>query len=377
MRYELKNSFENIILSVAVLLLLANFSFAQTKERLEIVATDSTDMKQSKTAQGVLIELVNNVHLRQGDVEMFCEYVKWWKDRGEVIIEKNVRIFDKLKELYADYVFYYVDSRIYKASGHVVLKDTARQVFADEVQYFREKDLIIANGNVVLLDEDNNIEIHSRRAELDNARDYALITQDPVFVKKDSLGNEEIRILGIKMELFDGGDRAVVTDSVKIIHKDATATCGLAEFYRKKNLIFLKKNPIVWQKHDRLTGGVIQLFLRKNNDLEKAVISDHGMVASKVDTTGKGNREHRLLGEKITMYFENRELKKVVVENRATSYYYVIEDGEEKGLNKIIGDKIIVTLENKKVKRIKIVSSPQLSEGVFYPVRLEPDITEK
>ncbi|NOZ63183.1 MAG: LPS export ABC transporter periplasmic protein LptC [Calditrichaeota bacterium] len=351
--------------------------FAQNSERLEIVATDSTDMKQSKTAQGVLVELVNNVHLRQGDVEMFCEHVMWWKDRNEVVIEKNVRIFDRLKKLYADYVFYYTDSRIYKARGHVVLKDTARQIFADEIQYFREKDIIIADGHVVLLDEKNNIEIRSRHAELDNNRDYALITQDPVFVKKDSLDNEEIRITGVKMELFNGGDKAVVTDSVKIAHKEATATCGIAEFYRKENRVLLKKTPIVWQKNDRLSGGEIQLFLRKNNELEKAVISGHGLVASKVDTTGVDKREHRLSGETITMYFQQRELAKVVVENQATSYYYVIEDGEEKGLNKIIGDKIIVSLENRKVSRIKIISSPQLSEGVFYPVRMEPDLTEK
>ncbi|OQX84964.1 hypothetical protein B6D60_08525 [candidate division KSB1 bacterium 4484_87] len=302
MAFQLKK----IILLAAFAVTFSVSLFAQNSGRLEIVATDSTDMKQSKTAQGIVVELVNNVHLRQGDVEMFCEHVMWWKERNEVVIEQNVRIFDRLKKLYADYVFYYTDSRIYKARGHVVLEDTARKVFADEIQYFREKDLIIADGHVVVVDEENDIEIRSRHAEVDNIKDYALITQDPIFVKKDSLGNEEIRITGIKMELFGSSDKAVVTDSVKITHKDAIATCGIAEFYQKENRVLLKDTPIVLQKSDRLSGAEIELLLKENNDLDKVIISGHGLVASQVDTTGKDKREHRLQGEKITMYFQQR-----------------------------------------------------------------------
>ena len=360
---------------IGLILLFVSFSlFAQSEEQLEIVATDSTDMRQSRTPEGILLELVKNVHLRQGKAEMFCDHVRWLKEKGEVIIEQNVRIFDEHKELYADYVYYYIDSRVYKAYGNVVLKDSVRQVDGDEIQYFKLKDLIIADGNVFMQDRENFIEITSKHAELDNEKDYALITGDPIFIKKDSTNQEELRITGLKMELFEGGDKAVVTDSVKITHSEATARCDIAEFYRKTNEAVLKGTPVVRQKYDRLSGGIIHLFINKeNNELRKAIVKDHAIVTSRVDTTRADQRINKLLGQQITMFFERRRLQKVVVENKATSYYYVIEDNEEKGLNKIIGDKITVLLKDRKITDIVIESTPQLSEGVFYPTGQAPE----
>ncbi|HDQ00716.1 MAG TPA: hypothetical protein ENN22_16250 [bacterium] len=360
-----------------ITILLASFIFpislkAEQEERLEIVKTDSTDMHQTRTDKGILIELVKNVHLRQGKAEMFCDRVSWWKDRGEVVIENNVRIYDDEKILFADYVFYYVEKRIYHARGNVVLKDTVRQINADQIRYHKLEDLQIADGNVVMDDSQNLVKIFSGRAEVFNEREYALITDDPVFIKYDSTGNEELRITGIKMELFDGGDRAVVTDSVHIYHKDASASCEIAEFYRKQNEVILRQNPFVKQQHDWLRGNLIHLFFDDDNELTKVNVKQNAMVQSKVDTLGNDPRMNKLSGEIITMFFENRQLRQVDVEQKATSYYHVVEDDEYKGLNRIIGDKIIVQIKDRKIVHIQIVSRPQLSEGIFYPSGMEP-----
>jgi len=52
--------------------------FSKSGDQLEIIRTDSTDFKQQKTSQGILRELVGNVHLRQGDTDMFCKSMRWW-----------------------------------------------------------------------------------------------------------------------------------------------------------------------------------------------------------------------------------------------------------------------------------------------------------
>ena len=153
---------------------------SQPEERLEIVPTDKTDMRQTRTDQGILIELVGDVHLRQGKTEMFCERVKWWKESGQVIIEKDVHIFDQTKELIADKVFYFVDTKIYKAHGHVVLKDSIHHITADEIQYFKSEDKVVADGNVVMNDYENNVDIFAGHAELDNVKDYVLIIDNPI-----------------------------------------------------------------------------------------------------------------------------------------------------------------------------------------------------
>ncbi len=355
-----------IILHIAATLLLA-----QSDERLEIVPTDSTDMKQRTTEKGIVVELVGNVHLRQGAAEMFCKRVEWWKKIGEVIIEKDVEIYDEDKTLFADKVYYYTDTKVYKAFGNVVLKDSAREVKADQIFYFKNDDKVIADGDVVMFDFENNVNIYAHHSELENEREYAIATGDPVLVKRDSTGKQEVRISGVKMELFNGGDKAVVTDSVRIKQEDATATCGLAEYYRKKDEIILKQEPVAWQKGDRISGEVIHLFIEKDK-LVKAIVNNKAIIVSRVDTTSQDDRLNKLSGQKITLLFENNELYKAIVEKKATSYYYVKEEDEEKGLNKIIGDKIIVTIEDREIVDIVIESHPQLSEGIFYPVGFEP-----
>jgi hypothetical protein len=220
-------------------------------------------------------------------------------------------------------------------------------------------------------DLDQQLEIYSGQAELENSREYAKAIDNPILIKKDSTNQEEMRITGLIMELFDGGDKAVVRDSVRFTQTQASATCGEAEFYRDKNEIILKKEPKTWQKYDRLSGSEIHLFLEKN-ELVKAMVNDNALVTSRVDTTGDDHRYNKLSGQKITMFFENQELYKVIVENRATSFYYVIEENEEKGMNKIIGDKIFVQIKDRKIVDIWIESNPQLSEGVFYPPGYKP-----
>ncbi len=354
------------ILMLAIIMLPA-MAIAQpdaSGDRLEIVSSDT--MRHRQTPRGTLIELVGNVHFRQGTADMFCGRAEYWKDANETIIEKNVRVYDRNKTLIADKIFYYDIPQVFKAMGHVVLKDSLQTINARQISYFKLEDRVIAEKDVVLNDSLNYIDILGERAEFNNRIDYVLITGDPIFIKKDSTGKEELRITSIKMELFEGGDKAVVSDSVRITQSKASATCGLAEFYRKRNEILLKQSPVVWQEDDKLTGELIQLFITKNK-LTKVIVENQAKVVSKVDTTEVDQRLNILTGEKITMHFRDEELDHVIVENKATSIYHIIEDNEDKGSNKIIGDKISVFLMDRKIDRIVVESSPQLSSGTYYP----------
>ncbi len=355
------------------LILFPGFAFSQAApgEKLELVSYDS--LRQTNTPQGFLRELVGNVHLRQGKSEMYCQHVKWWVDTDEVVIENNVRIYDESKVMLADVVYYYIDTQIYKAVGNVQLKDSTKKVTAKRILYFKLEDLIKADDNVVLLDFKNNLNIYGNHAEIDNSRDYALVEGKPILVKKDSTGAEEFRITSKKMELFEGGERAVVTDSVTITQNKAVAHCGLAEYFRKNDEIFLKENPVVTQGGDLLTGELIHLFI-KERKLKKAIVKNNAMVTSVVDTMRKGDSRklNKLTGQHVTMFFENEELRKAIVEMQATSYYHVYEDEEEKGLNKIIGDKITMFFQDREIVKILIESDPQLSSGIFYPLGKVP-----
>lgn len=345
----------------------------ESEEKLEILNADTTSF--AKTQRGVFIELIGNVHLRQGEAQMFCGRAEYWKDIHEAIIHDEVRIYEKGKQLVADKVFYYDIPQIFKAIGNVVIKDSMRQIMAKQVTYYRAENRIEADNKVIMKDSINYVEINGEQAEFDNNKDYAFVTGAPVLVKKDSTGEEEIRITGLKMELFDGGDKAVVTDSVNITQNKVQATCGRAEFYRQLDEIILDQNPIAWQDTDQISGELIHLFI-KDRKLVTAIVKNEAKLTSRVDTTGTDQRMNILMGQQITAYFKNEELEQIEVDNRATSYYNIFENNEYKGLNKIIGDKIIVFLKDRGIERIVVESSPQLSAGVYYPPGQEPEQKE-
>jgi len=362
------------ILTIALLILFSTaLAVAQSNdaEKLELVSYDS--LRQRNTNNGLLRELVGNVHLRQGSAEMYCQRVKWWVDTDEVIIERDVRIDDAAKQLYADIVYYFIETKIYRAVGHVQLRDSTSQVTAERIAYFKNDDHVKADSQVVMVDFKNNFTIFGRHAEIDNVQDYAKVTGEPILIKNDSAGNEEFRITSKIMELFEGGEKAVVSDSVTITHKKAVSTCGQAEYYRAANEIQLTENPTVTQGGDFLSGDVIHLYI-KDRALVKAVVKNRARVTSVVDTTKQetARQLNRLTGQVITMFFKDEQLQQAIVEKQATSYYHVFEDNDEKGLNKIIGDKITMFFRDREIIKIIIESNPQLSSGIFYPVGKTP-----
>lgn len=353
-------------LSFSLIALLALRSFGQTgvTEKLEVIHADT--MKNSHTLRGSLLELIGNVHFKQGTAEMFCGRAKYWKDVHETMIEEQVRVYDGDKMLVAERVFYYDRLQLFKAMGQVLLRDSLKQITAEQITYHRLEDRVTAEKSVVIKDSLNYIVIFGEWAEFDNDRDYARITGQPVFIKNDSTGKEEIRITSLQMELYDGGQRAVVSDSVHIYQEKASATCGQAEFYRQREEIVLKIKPIAWQGSDRLSGETIRLFIQKNH-LRQAIVEGQAIVTSRVDTTGRDARLNILSGRQIVLQFENDQLVQVVVADQATSEYIIIENNEDKGKNRIVGDKITVYLTDRKIQRIVVESKPQLSAGKYYP----------
>jgi len=343
--------------------ILCNVVYSQDK--LEIIWADA--IRGRTTPEGTTVRiLTGNVHLKQGNAELFCQHVKWYVEKHETILENSVKFVDPEKTLTADLVYYDDLNRITRAIGHVVVVDSIHTIHSDKAIYYELDDKIIADENVIINDNENQIELTGKHVEYLRIDEYAKIVGDPILVKKDSTGQEEIHVTGKKMEIFENGKRAVVSDSVNIFHSSGNAICEQAEFFKDENRMMLKINPVVWQKYDKLSGTEIELFF-VNRELNKVVITGKAFVSSPVDTNDVTGKINRMLGDKITMLIHERKLERVLVEGKATSYYHILEDDDYKGMNKIIGDKITMHLENSEIKKINIESDPGSSDGTYFP----------
>ena len=341
-------------------------SFAQDK--LELIHADI--VKGEKTPIGNAIIANGNVHFRQGSMEMFCQRVTWYKDQHETVFEQNVKIEDRSKILLADKVFYNDLTRLTRAIGNVVLIDSLHKLCADRANYYENEDHINADDNVIITDAENEVVLTGGHAEYWRNKEYAHVTINPVLIKKDSTGKEEIRVIGNKMELFEGGERSIVSENVEITHKNGKANCNRAEYFKSENRLLLQEEPVVTQKYDKLSGNEIELFF-EHEKLRKVIITKQALVTSPVDTTQKDDRFNKLLGDKITLFMEDNLLKDVLVEGKATCYYHILEKGEYKGRNKVIGDKITMNIDKGEIVKIIIESDPESSSGIYYPPELE------
>lgn len=325
---------------------------------------------ENRPSQGMVVIANGNVYFRQGNVEMFCQRVTWFKDQHKTIFEQDVKFDDGHKVLHANKVFYNDQARIERAIGQVVFIDSLHKLTANMAVYDENKEKIMADNHVVITDNENEVVLTGQHAEYWRNKKYAVVTGNPVLIKTDSTGLEEIRVTGKKMELYEGGQRTIVNDSVKITHINGRAYCNKAEYFKSDNRVLLQQQPIVWQKHDRLSGKEIELYF-KDRELSKVIITDHALVTSPTDTAEIESRINKLSGDKITLSIENKALKDVLVEGKATSYYHIFENENYKGLNKIIGDKIMMYLSKGEIIRIIVESEPGISSGIFYPPGLE------
>lgn len=337
-------------------------------ERLELIHAENFNQKVVNGK--VTRELNGDVYFRQGIAHLFCQRATWYTEEERVLLEKNVKIDDGEKVLTADFVTYYGSLQQEEARGHVKIVDSIRTLEADQIVFFEIEDKAVADRNVKIIDNQNQFILTGGHSEYFRSNDSVIVSINPVLIRMDSTGTEDIRITGERMTLTQNGDQALVTDNV-IISKDSTeARCGVAKYIQKENKFILQKNPIVWQINQQLQGDSIEIYI-ENQQMERVHVIGSAVANSDVDSLILPEQHDRLTGQEMTIYLDQNEIEKIIIENQATSWYHIIEDGEYQGLNKVMGDKLSLFLSKGEIKRILIESDPGASLGVFYPPGME------
>jgi len=326
----------------------------------------SADSLKSEIIGGRLVrELIGNVKFVQGDMEMSCDRCLQYAEEKWVVFEGNVMIKDGERTLTAERVIYYQQPEMEVAEGRVKIVDGDKILTADKVTYYEATKKILAQGEVKLVDLKEKTTLTAGNIEYDRIRDLGIATINPTLVREDTSSAEKLVITGNRMETFSKERRALVLGDVVITRGDLKAQCEEAEYLEKEEKILLRKNPVIFKQRDELRGKQIELFLR-DLKLQKLHVVEDALLVSRYTLSGV-EKEDRLSGEGIWMYFDGELIERVEVEGRAISVYHLIEEGEDKGVNEAKGDRIVLFFDEGKVKRIRIESNPGMSSGKFVP----------
>lgn len=357
-------------LLLLLVLLPPAFLHAQTepgKLRLE-----HADSLRGLEENGVsIIEALGNVKFVQDSATLTCDRARTIQAESRTEFMGNVVMHDGPKWLRADRVIAYEDRKIQEAIGQVALGDQSSQMTARFVRYYQLTDIAIAEDDVTITNSERRVLLTCGKAEYQREKEYSKATISPVLIELDSLQNENMRITGETIELFEGGARAKVTGKVEITQKKTRAHCEEAEYFREEGRLELRFDPVAWQERDELRGELIELFIA-NQKLSQVKVTGKATMISPADTTQPDSsvsrkRLNSLSGATMNLFFKEEQIEHVLVEDAATSVYHVIEAGADKGTNEVQGDKITLFFSNKELQRILIASKPGKSNGKFVP----------
>ncbi len=367
-------SLQRTMIVVSIAFTSFSSAFAQTepgKLRLE-----HADSLRGLEENGVsIIEALGHVKFAQDSATLTCDRARTIQSQARTEFIGNVMMHDGPKWLRADRVIAYEDRKIQEAMGQVALGDQSSQLTARFVRYFQLTEIAIAEEEVVITNSERRVMITCGKAEYHREKEYSKATIAPMLIEFDSLQNENMRITGEVIELFEGGTRAKVTGKVEITKQKTRAHCEEAEYFRKEGRLDLRVDPVAWQERDELRGELIELFIT-NQKLKQVKVTGKATMTSPVDTAtvdtaSNSQRLNSLSGGKMSLQFKDEQVERVLVEEAATSVYHVIEKGVDQGMNRVQGDRITLFLSNKELKRILIASDPGKSNGKFVPPGFE------
>ncbi|MBN1480618.1 hypothetical protein EH223_20930 [candidate division KSB1 bacterium] len=360
----------NFRLQIFFFFVLCQFSFPQDagtrqEEKLRLVHADI--LRGQKMGEQKLRQFIGNVMFRQGAATLTCERATEYENTGRYVLYGDVAYVDTAKSLYGDKITYYESTKIAYVEGNVRLVDSTKTLTADRIRYHDEEEEAYATGHVCLVDAEENIDLVGDNGEYKRNSGYAKVTGNAVLTKLDSARTDTLLIYGLVFQMFDDGERFLVTDSVRVLRGEIEAFCDSLEYFQEQSIIKLSNSPRVHQKRQYLTGQSVSLLMRES-DVKAIHIVGHAIASSIVDSAITTPVPYDLLsGQDMMVYVTDEKIDSVLIQEQATSYYHVIEDGEEKGLNKVLGDALFIRFQQDTLSSVRVMSSPSSSVGQFHP----------
>jgi lipopolysaccharide export system protein LptA len=351
-------------------LVLWQFTFPQDTgaddEKLRLVHADVLMGKKDDRGRETR-EFVGNVKFRQGETILTCNRATEFINAGRYELFGNVAYVDTAKSLFGDKFNYYEATKIAYVDGNVRLLDSTKTMTADKLVYNDEKNIADATGNVFLSDEKEKVVIVGDDAHYRRDDGYAKITGHGALTKTDTTDADTLKIYGKVFQMFDDGDRFLVTDSVRVVRGEIEAFCDTLEYFEKESIIKLGNSPRVHQGRQYLTGNSVSLLMQES-DVKGIHIVGNAIATSTVDSTVITPVPYDLLsGQDMMVYVTDEKIDSVRIKERATSYYHVLEEGVEKGLNKALGDELFIRFNADTLSSVRVKSDPGASLGQFHP----------
>ena len=315
----------------------------------------------------------NNVHLVTPDSELNNDLLRYNTVSKIAYFDGPTRIKGKQGNLYAEGGNYNTITRVSNFKKNAKIDTPNYLLGGDELVYDEVKMYGVAKGHVSLISKKDNLTLRG-----DVGRYWRALGRTKLYG-----GRPVVRNISDKDTLYMAADTLVSVEArpgqtttrtvlyaypkVKIFRGALQGICDSLTYDRQDSIIYLNRNPVLWQAKNQLTADSMQIRTKRGRVDEIRLYANAFAVDQ--DTLLNFNQTK---GRNMMAYFRDNKLRRVDVLGNAESIFYALDnDTATTGMNRVLSANMRMLFLESKLNKITVLANP---EARFIPPHeLKPD----
>lgn len=232
----------------------------------------------------------------------------------------------------------------------IVNKDGNRTLTGDSVSYHRKEGYIEVFGNMFLQDTLKKAILQGHYGFYNEKDDSALAT-DSAFCIEYSQGDSLYLHADTLRILTDSIYREIKAyNNVRFFRTDIQGVCDSMQFNSKDTMLYLYRDPVVWNETHQLSGDTIEILMN-DSTIERMHVKKYAFAIQDIDSV----HYNQLKGRSLKAFFVEGDVRNILVEGNAESIFYPEEkDGAMIGMNQSESSFLSINMMNKKLEKLKL-----------------------
>jgi lipopolysaccharide export system protein LptA len=205
----------------------------------------------------------------------------------------------------------------------VITKDGTKTLTADTLFYNRDTGFGEAFGNMVLNDTAKKALLTGNYGYYDEQKEFAFATKSAQFIDCSQPDSLFLHADTLQMQTIDSEREIRGYYGARFFRTDLQGVCDSLQFNTKESMLYLIKNPILWNNKYQITGDTIKILFN-DTTIERFNVIDRAFAIEEKDST----YFNQMKGHLLTAFFTAGDLTQIDVEGNTESIYYPVDEKE-------------------------------------------------
>ena len=314
-----------------------------------------------------------NVRLVTPDSELNNDTLRYNTISKIATFNGPTRIKGKTGNLYAEAGTYNTGTRVSNFRKNAKIDTPNYLLGGDRLVYDEVKQYGVANGHVSLISKKDNLMLRGDAGKYWRGLGRTKLFGGRPVVRnisgKDTLYMAADTLLSIEARPGQTTTRTVLYayPKVQLFRGNLQGICDSLTYDRQDSIIYLNKDPVLWQAKNQLTSDSMQIRSKRGKVDEMRLYAN--AFAVNQDTLLNFNQTK---GRNMMAYFRDNQMRRVDVLGNAESIFYALDnDTATTGMNRVLSANMRLLFVDSKLNKISLLANPEAR--FFPPHELKPD----